>query len=62
MSEESQIRASDFTSVSAFVREIMVLLEAGHKLEIIITPKVKERLDNELDGVKVLGRVKVKQV
>lgn len=59
--EELQIRAADFTSVSALVREIFVLLEEGHKLEIVITPAVKEQLDTELDGVKTFG-VKVRTV
>lgn len=59
MSGESQIRASDFTTVSALVREIQVLLGRGYKLEIIITPDLRERLNNELEGVKGRGKVTV---
>jgi hypothetical protein len=59
MSKGSKIKASAFTSMAALVREILVLLGDGYKLEIIITPEQKERLDNELDGVKGRGRVRV---
>jgi hypothetical protein len=60
--EESQVNASSFTTVSALVREILALLaETDYKLEIIITPNIREQLDNELESVRTLGRVKVKQ-
>lgn len=63
--EELQLEATRFTSYSALVREILALLEStDYKLAIIIpnVPSLKERLDNEMEGVKTLGRVKVRQV
>lgn len=61
--EELQLESKRFTTVSALAREIVALLEcSNYKLEIIIPQCIREQLDNELDGVKTLGRVKVKQV
>lgn len=61
--EELQLEARRFTTVSALAREIVALLEcSNYKLEIIIPHGIREKLDSELDGVKTLGRVKVRQV
>lgn len=50
-----------FTSTSALAREIIALLEnSSYKLEIMAKPDEMERLNNELDGAKTMGRVKVK--
>jgi hypothetical protein len=58
--EELTLESWRFTSTSALAREVVALLEASdYKLVIAVSPSEKEMLDNELEGVRALGRVKV---
>lgn len=52
-----------FTNPAAFVREIRALLEStDYKLELVIRPEDRERLEAEFEGFRALGRIKVKSV
>lgn len=58
--EEIRLESSRFTNLGAFVREVLALLESSsYRLILVIRPADRERLDNELESVKSLGRVKV---
>lgn len=49
-----------FTSLSAFVREVTVLLsDTDYKLSLVIKDSERERLDAEISGFRTLGRLKV---
>ena len=55
-----QIESYRFTTLSAFTREILALLEhSDYGLELVIKASERERLDVELEGVRTLGRVSV---
>lgn len=61
--EELTLESWRFTSTSALAREITALLEfSDYKLVIEVSPSEKEMLDNELENVRALGRVKVEVV
>ncbi len=64
MKRESLILESwRFTSTSALAREVVALLEASdYKLVIEVSPSEKEMLDNELENVRALGRVRIEVV
>lgn len=61
MTEWLKLHSSKFTSTAAFVREVLALLEASaYRLELQVRANEVERLDAELEGMRTLGRVKVR--
>lgn len=60
---EFRLEGWHFTSTSALAREILALLEVtDYKLIVEVTPSEFERLTNELESCKTMGRVKVEVI
>jgi hypothetical protein len=56
-----KLESSRFTSSSAFVREVLAILQAtDYRLRLIVKAEELERLTAELEGQRTLGRVKVR--
>ena len=61
--EELRLESARFTTSGAFVREIIALIEfSDYRLILVIPPSLKEQLDNELEGTRCLGRVRIEEV
>ena len=58
--QELILESSRFTNTSAVAREILALLEfSDYKIEVHMTAAELERVSNELENVRSLGRVTV---
>lgn len=55
-----ELHSSRFTSLSAFTREVLALLqESDYGLELVIRSEERDRLDSELEGLRSVGRLSV---
>jgi hypothetical protein len=59
VAERHKVELRRFTSMLEYLREVDKLLQQGEALVLVIPPDRREQFENEVEGWRSLGRVKV---